>query len=167
MTGAGHVITGACISLIVTVNEHCAVLFEASVAVQVTVVTPFWKIVPDAGTHTTEQTCTPCGVLPLPGLAPPPPLQGGQLSVTTGSANVTTAVHTFGSVFLMIGNGHVTVGGCVSLTVTVKVQLAWLLLASLTEQLTVVTPFWNVVPDAGVHTGVPTPVQLSVAVAFE
>jgi hypothetical protein len=93
---AGQVIAGGCVSLIVTVNEQFAVLFEASVAVQVTVVTPFWKLDPLAGTHTTEQPGTPCGL--LPGLVPPP-LQGGQLSVTTGSANVTTAVHTFGSVF--------------------------------------------------------------------
>jgi hypothetical protein len=53
------------------------------------------------------------------------------------------------------------------LIVTVKVQLAGLLDASVTEQVTVVTPFWNVDPEAGTHVGVPTPVQLSVAVAFE
>jgi hypothetical protein len=53
------------------------------------------------------------------------------------------------------------------LTVTVNVQLAELVDASLTMQDTVVTPFWNVVPEAGVQTGVPTPGQLSVAVAFE
>jgi hypothetical protein len=65
------------------------------------------------------------------------------------------------------GAGQAIAGGCVSLIVTVNVQCDELLLASLTEQLTVVTPFWNVVPLAGVHTGVPTPGQLSVAVAFE
>jgi hypothetical protein len=62
--------------------------------------------------------------------------------------------------------GQVTVGFWVSLTVTVNMQLAGLLDASVTLQVTVVTPFWNVVPEAGVHTGVPTPEQLSVAVAF-
>jgi hypothetical protein len=62
--------------------------------------------------------------------------------------------------------GQVTVGFSVSLTVTVNVQLAGLLDASVTLHVTVVTPFWNVVPEAGVHTGVPTPGQLSVAVAF-
>jgi hypothetical protein len=61
--------------------------------------------------------------------------------------------------------GHVTVGFCVSFTVTVNVQVAELLDESLTVQVTVVTPFWNVVPDAGTHDGVTTP-QLSVAVAF-
>jgi hypothetical protein len=61
--------------------------------------------------------------------------------------------------------GHVTVGFCVSLTVTVKVQLAELLLESLTVHVTVVTPFWKVDPDAGTHDGVTIP-QLSVAVEF-
>jgi hypothetical protein len=153
------------VSLTVTVNEQLAVLFEASVAVQDTVVTPFWKVDPEAGEQMTEHPTTPCG--PLGGVVPPAELQGGQLSVTVGSANVTTAVQTFGSVLFVIGAGQVTVGGCVSLTVTVKEQLAELLLASLTEQLTVVTPFWKVVPDAGLQTGVPTPGQLSEAVAFE
>jgi hypothetical protein len=154
------------VSLTVTVNEHGAVLPEASVAVHVTVVTPFWNVDPLAGTQATEQP--PAGV-PfgfLGGLAPPPELQGGQLSVTTGSAKVTTAVQTFGSVLLVIGPGQVTVGGCVSLIVTVNEQFDELLLASLTEHVTVVTPFTKVVPDAGEQTGVPTPGQLSIAVAF-
>jgi hypothetical protein len=58
-------------------------------------------------------------------------------------------------------------GACVSLIVTVNEQPAGLPDASLTVQLTVVVPFANVVPDAGVQAGVPTPGQLSVAVAFE
>ena len=53
-----------------------------------------------------------------------------------------------------------------SFTVTVKLQLAELLDASITEQFTVVVPFGNVAPDAGVQLGVPTPGQLSVAVAL-
>lgn len=57
--------------------------------------------------------------------------------------------------------GQVIVGACVSLTVTVKEQLAGLPAASLTVQLTVVVPFGKVEPDGGVQTGVPTPVQLS------
>jgi len=60
----------------------------------------------------------------------------------------------------------VIAGGVVSLTVTVNEQFAELLDASLTVQLTVVVPFAKVEPDAGVQTGVPTPGQLSVAVAF-
>jgi hypothetical protein len=45
-------------------NEHIDVLFDASVAVHVTVVVPAAKVEPDGGTHTTD---TP-----------------GQLSVATG-----------------------------------------------------------------------------------
>jgi len=52
------------------VNEQVAVLPDASVAVQVTVVTPTLKHVPDGGTHAT--------VVP------------GQLSVGIGVVNVTT-----------------------------------------------------------------------------
>ena len=54
-----------------------------------------------------------------------------------------------------------------SFTVTVKLQLAMLPAASLTEQFTVVVPFGKVDPDAGLQTGVPTPEQLSVAVGMK
>ena len=54
-------------------------LFEVSVAVQLTVVTPFWKFDPEAGEHT-------IGVGP-----------SGQLSVAI-AVNVTAALHRFGSV---------------------------------------------------------------------
>ena len=63
--------------------------------------------------------------------------------------------------------GQPIAGACVSLTVTVKEQLAELPEASLTLHVTVVAPFGKVEPDDGLHTGVPTPGQLSVAVAFE
>jgi hypothetical protein len=46
---AGQVMDGACMSLTVTVNEQLAVWLEVSVAVQVTVVVPFWNVDPDAG----------------------------------------------------------------------------------------------------------------------
>ena len=52
------------------------------------------------------------------------------------------------------------------MTVTVNEQLAGLPDASVTVQLTDVVPFANVDPEAGVQTGVPTPGQLSVAVAL-
>jgi len=78
--------------LIITVNEQTAVLFEASVAVQETVVTPFAKADPEAGEHTN-------------GLEP-----SGQLSVTVG-AKFTMAVQRFGSVPCEIGAGQVIDGG--------------------------------------------------------
>ena len=51
-----------------------------------------------------------------------------------------------------------------SLTVTVNEQLAVLLLASVTLQLTVVVPVGKNEPDAGLQVGVPTPGQLSLTV---
>ena len=60
--------------------------------------------------------------------------------------------------------GQASVGGWASVTVTVKLELAVLPLASLTEQLTVVVPVGKEEPDGGVHDGVPTPEQLSEAV---
>ena len=62
--------------------------------------------------------------------------------------------------------GHAIDGGWVSFTVTVKLQLDLFggVAASLTEQVTVVTPFANVDPDAGTQVGVPTPGQLSLTV---
>jgi hypothetical protein len=63
--------------------------------------------------------------------------------------------------------GQVIDGACVSFTVTVNEQLAELLEASITEQLTVVVPFGKVAPDAGLQTGVPMPGQLSLAVGVK
>lgn len=50
----GHVNVGFWLSLTVTVKVHEPVLFEASVAVQVTVVVPRRNVVPDGGTQLTE-----------------------------------------------------------------------------------------------------------------
>ena len=61
----GQMIDGGCVSLIVTVNEQLAVLPEASLAVQVTVVVPFGKAPPDAGEQMTDappQLSEPVGV---------------------------------------------------------------------------------------------------------
>jgi hypothetical protein len=57
--------------------------------------------------------------------------------------------------------GHVIVGGCVSFTVIVNVQVAVLPDASATVQVTVVVPFGKNEPDAGEHIGAPTIGQLS------
>ena len=50
----GQVIVGGVVSLTVTVNEQVPVLPDASVAVQVTVVTPLLKVLPEAGRQATE-----------------------------------------------------------------------------------------------------------------
>jgi hypothetical protein len=67
------------------------------------------------------------------------------------------------SVVLVILAGATIAGFWVSLMVTVKLQAPLLLLASLTVQLTVVVPFWKVVPLTGVQVTLPTPEQLSLA----
>jgi hypothetical protein len=56
------------------------------------------------------------------------------------------------------------VGFCVSLTVTVNEQPAGLPAASLTEQLTIVTPFGKLEPLGGIQVTVPTAEQLSEAI---
>ena len=96
--------TGACVSLIVTVKVQVALgLFGlASIAVQVTVVVPTGKNEPEGG----EQLV----------VAP------GQLSEAVGGGKLTTAPHWFGSLPCVMFAGQVIVGGCVSLTVIVNEQ---------------------------------------------
>ena len=53
VTLAGQVIDGGWVSLTVTVKVQEPVLFELSVAVQVTVVVPLGKVEPEAGEQTT------------------------------------------------------------------------------------------------------------------
>jgi hypothetical protein len=128
-----------------TLNVQVAVFADASVAVQVTVVTPTPKAEPDAGEQVTE--------------TPP-----GQLSVAVGVVYVTTFDDCPAVAVTLIFAGQAIVGGCVSLTLTVKLQVEVLPAASATEQLTVVVPFGKTEPEAGEHTGVPTPGQLSLTV---
>jgi hypothetical protein len=50
------------------------------------------------------------------------------------------------------------------MTLTVKEQAEALFAASRTEQFTVVMPFENTEPEAGLHEGAPSPGQLSLTV---
>jgi hypothetical protein len=68
-----------------------------------------------------------------------------------------------GSVPAVIFDGHEIEGGCVSLIVTVKLQVASLVEASRAVHVTVVVPTGNSVPEAGEQLVV-TPGQLSAAV---
>ena len=124
----------------VTVKEQVAVRLEASVAVQVTVVVPTAKFDPEAGTHA---VVTP-----------------EQLSAAVGAGNVNGIGLPVRLVAVWL-DGQVMVGFWLSLTVTVKLHEAILFAASVAVQVTVVTPFWKVEPEAGVHVAV-TPAQLSV-----
>ena len=128
MRFAGQVMVGACASLTVTGNEQEAVLLEASVVTHATVVVPFGKAEPDGGVQTV--------------VAP------AQLSVAVG-VNVTTAVQTFGSVFLVILAGQVMVGACVSLTVTVNEQVDEVPSSLRPGATTVVVPTGKKEPEAG------------------
>ncbi len=113
----------------VTVKLQLAVLPEVSVAVQVTVVVPIGKVELEAGLQTK----------PTP----------GQLSETTGAKVALAPAGQVGSVTMLAG--QVMAGGCVSLTVTVNIQLAVWLEVSVAVQVTVVVPFGNVDPDAGLQ----------------
>ena len=137
---AGQTMAGGCVSLTVTVNVQVERLPAASVAVTVTVVVPFTKTDPEAGLETT--------------------LRLEQLSVAL-TVKLTTAEHRLGAVGVMMLAGQIKTGATVSFTVTVKDQLEEFAAASLTVQVTVVVPSGNVEADGGLHTGVPTPGQLS------
>jgi len=118
--GGRSVIVGFSASITVTVNEHDTVLFDASVAMQVTVVAPLLKVEPDAGVQTTV------GV--------------PQLSVADNTGQETTAEHSPASVFVTMFCGQVIAGGVLSMTVTVAVQLLDVLLLSVTVSVTLVVP---------------------------
>ena len=122
-----------------TVKLQVAVLPDASVAVQVTVVVPTGKVVPLGGV---QITVTP-----------------GQLSEAVGDANVTVVLVVGGHVAaaaVVTFEGQVIDGGCVSLTVTVNVQPG-----PAVEQVMVVVPTGKNEPLAGEQVIVPhSPVLL-------
>jgi hypothetical protein len=120
----------------ITLKLQLAVLPEASVAVQVTVLVPTANVLPDGG----EQfVVTP-----------------GQLSnALTDQLAVVVFVSTMSA-------GQVIVGFSVSLTITLKLQLA-VPHSFDAVQLTVLVPTVNALPEAGVHVtvGVGLPVALA------
>jgi hypothetical protein len=140
---AGQVTVGFSLSLTVTVKEQLAVLPEASVAVQLTVVVPFGKLEPDGGVHTT----------PTP----------GQLSVAL-AVKLTFAAHCPGAVLVLIFAGQVTVGGVWSTTLTLNWQVSLFPAASVAMQVTRVVPAGKVEPEGGVQ-AIEAPAQLSVTLA--
>src|ERR1043165_6610494 len=116
----------------VTTKLHEVLLPEASVAVQLTVLFPTMKVVPEAG----EQTeATPA-----------------QLSDTVG-VKVTFAEHCPEAAGTVIGAGHVIVGGWVSITTTWKLQLPTCPDVSVAVQLTRVVPTGKLEPDGGSQGG--------------
>ena len=116
---------------IATLKLQLAVFMLVSLDVQVTVVVPTGKAVPEAGL---QATVTP-----------------GQLSEVTGGAKLTTVPGSLGSPITVIFVGQVIAGGWVSLTLTLKVQLG----PADVVQVTVVTPTGKNEPEAGEQVMVP------------
>ena len=110
-------ITGASLSLTVTLNMQRLARPPASVAVQTTITVPLSNVEPLGGSQTTEAAV--------------------QLSMAAGPGQLTIALHTPGAVPRTMSAGQVMDGGSVSLTVTVNVQLLELPHASVAVQVTV------------------------------
>src|SRR5439155_1038892 len=142
---AGQVITGASVSLTVTVKLHVAELPWPSLALQFTVLGPRAKLLPLAGVQVT--------------VAVP------QLSVAV-TAKVTLLAQVPAEVLTLMLAGQVMTGSSLSLTVTVKLHVALFPWPSLALQVTVVGPRAKLLPLAGVQVTVAAP-QLSVAVAVK
>jgi hypothetical protein len=143
---AGTVTIGAVLSVTVTVNVFVVALPRLSVAVQLTVVVPSANVLPEALAQLVDT-----GLLTLL----------GSVAVT---AKVTAAPAPDVASVVMLA-GTTSVGAVVSRTVTLNDPVAVLRAASLTEQLTVVVPNPNGVPEAGVHVGMSTPLTESLALA--
>src|SRR5713101_1546984 len=100
--GAGQLIPGASVSLIVTVNVQPLVLPEVSVARQLTSVTPLLNVEPLAGVQITDDP--------------------GQLSVGVAVKATLLLLHCPASVLATTGPGQLIAGASVSLIVTVNMQ---------------------------------------------
>ena len=114
----------------VTKKVQVSVLPLLSVAMQVTMVVPTGKKLPDGGVQTT--------VSPV------------QLSVTE-AAYTTTAPQLPVSLSCVMSAGQLATGGSVSSTVTSKVQVVVVPAASVAVHVTVVTPTGNTLPEGGKH----------------
>jgi hypothetical protein len=145
----GHEVkVGAWLSVIVMLNEHVAEFPLASVAINVTNVTPTGKVEPDGN--------------PLVCVITDP----AQLSVAVGATQLTTAPHMPGVLVVVTFTGHeVKTGNSLSVTETVNAQVAVLPLASVAVYDMLVTPIGNVDPDGKPAVCVnANPAQLSLAV---
>src|SRR3989441_3860397 len=143
---AGTVMTGAVVSVTVTVNDAVLRLPCASVAAQVTVVGPNGKV---------------------------DPLAGAQIGASGPSRmSVANAVKVWGAPAALVAStvalaGTVTTGAVVSVTVTVNDAVLRLPCASVAAQVTVVGPNGKVDPLAGAHIGASGPSRISVADAVK
>lgn len=134
---------GAILSTTVMVKLPVTVLLALSVAEQLTMVAPSWKVEPEAGLQATL--------------------------IVPSTSSVALAVYVTDApaalvALAVISAGRLRVGGP-SCTVTVKLPLAELPAASVPEQFTVVVVFTGkVAPEAGLQLAVPGPLKPSVTV---
>ena len=145
---AGQVMTGGVRSRItVTVKVQVVRLVQSSVAVQVTVVVPGGKRLPDGGEHVTATFVSALSVA----------VGGGQNTRASGTVVPQSQFVVFG--------GHWMRGGVVSrATVTVKVHVADSRQEFVARQVTVVVPRMNTAPDGGVQVTMAFVGQLPVVV---
>jgi hypothetical protein len=142
---AGQVMTGGCVSFTVTLKVHVLEFPLLSRTVLVTVVTPTGN------------------AKPLDGLLVR--LVAAQLSLAV-TMNVTLLAHPPDAAFTVIFPGQLIAGGCVSFTLTMKVQVLLLPLLSRAVLVTVVTPTGKAKPLGGLLVTLVT-AQLSVAVTVK
>jgi len=141
-----------------TVTENVQLLADvfplASVATQLTLVTPLLKEEPEETVPVVAPDAVQANVTPV------------QLSAAV-TVNAVVAEQAPGSVdFVMLEGQEEKVGFSLSFTVTVNLHSDELPCPSLAVQVTVLVPFGKLDPEAGEQTTVAEP-QLSVAVAFE
>jgi hypothetical protein len=141
----GHWMAGGIVPSTVTVKLHALLWPLASVAAQFTVVVPSENNDPDAGVQATV------------GFA-------SQVSLAVGLK--LTGVPSTPAHWTVRFAGQVIIGGVVSTTVTVKLQLLLLPLASVVVQVTVVVPSGKSEPEAGTQATVGLVSQTSLALAL-
>jgi hypothetical protein len=146
--GGQEMLGGVTSRATVTVKVQVVRFVQSSVAVQVTVVVPGGKRLPDGGAHVT----------PTLGSALSVAVGGGQETAASGGTRVQSQT--------MRLVGHWMAGGTVSrATVTVNVQTADSRHEFVARQVTGVVPRVNTAPDGGLHVTVGFPMaQSSVAV---
>ena len=145
VTLLGHAIVGGCASVTITSCAHVAVFPLPSRTVHTTKFVPTGKL---------------AGALFVTVVGP-------QLSAVTGTPKFTlVATHKPAAALTVTLLGQVSVGGCASVTVTVKMQVLALPLASTAVFVTVVTPTGKVLPFVRLLVTFVT-LQLSVAVTVK
>ena len=139
----GRCNVGGVVSRTVTVEDDEPRLPAASVAVQVTVVTPNGKVEPDAGEQVAGRDPLTMSIAVAENVATAP--AGPVASRVTGNPDIDTD------------------GGVVSRTVTVEDAEPTLPAASVAVHLTTVVPSGKVEPESGEQVGVNDPLTMSVA----